>query len=151
MARAVVDLEDDAQVRELGEQFGEHRRELGVHDDRRRLRVAQQVQQFAGDVAVVDVERSDPRLQRAEHALEVLVAVVEVDREVVLARLVSFELRPLDAAAEALVDEVVGEPPGPLGHLRPREPPIAEHQALVVGPRGRDRLVHVGEAEPNGC
>ena len=49
-------------VRELGQQFGEHRRELGVHDDRRRLRVAQQVQQLVGDVAVVDVERSDSRL-----------------------------------------------------------------------------------------
>ena len=88
-----------------------------MHDDRRRLRIAQQVQQFARDVAVVDVERGDPRLERAEHALEVLVAVVEVDREVVLARLVSLELRPLDAASEALVDEVVREPPGPLGHV----------------------------------
>ena len=71
-------------------------------------------------------------------------------RQVILTRLVSLELRSLDAAAESLFDEVVGEPPGPVGHVRPREPPIAEHQALVVGTCCRDCLVDAGEAQPNG-
>ena len=68
----------------------------------------------------------------------------------VLTRLVSLERRPLDPAAEPLVDEVVGEPPRPVGHVRPREAPIAEHQALVVRTGGGDRLVDVGETQPNG-
>ena len=117
VTRVVGDLEDHAQVRQLRQQLGERRRETRVHDDRGGARVAQQVQQFPGDVAVVHVERGDPRLQRPEHALEVLVAVVEVDRQMVLTGLVSLERRPLDPAAEPLVDEVVGEPPGPVGHL----------------------------------
>jgi hypothetical protein len=67
----------------------------------------------------------------------------------VLTRLVSLELLSLDVAAESLFDEVVGETPGPIGHVGPRKTPIAEHQALVVRTCGRDRLMNVGETQPN--
>ncbi len=80
----------------------------------------QQVAQLVGDVAVVDVERGDPRLERAEHRLEVLVAVVQVDAEVVLPALVVGQVGTLDVAPEALAEEVVGQPPGALGDLSPR-------------------------------
>ena len=150
MIGVVRHLEDHAQAWQRRQQLGERRCETGVHDDRGSTRVPQEVQQFIRDVAVVHVERGDPRLQGTEHALEVFVAVVEVDRQVVLTGLVSLESRSFDPAAEPLDDEVVGEPARPVGHVSPREPPIAEHQALVVGTCGRDRLVDVGEAQPNG-
>jgi hypothetical protein len=66
-----------------------------VHDDGAGLGVVEQVEQFLGHVAVVDVERGDPGLERSEHRLEVLVAVVEVDREVVLPALVAGEIGAL--------------------------------------------------------
>ena len=49
--------------------------------------VGQDVAQLLGHVAVVDVDRRAAGLGRAEHPLEVLVAVVEVERDVVVRRL----------------------------------------------------------------
>ncbi len=131
VAGFVGHLEDDSQVGEVGEHLGERRRELGVHDDRGGPRIVEQVAQLLGDVAVVDVERRDTGLERAEHRLEVLVAVVQVDREVVLAALVAGELRPLGVHAEPGVDQVVGQAPRALGHVGPREPAVAEDEALL--------------------
>ena len=86
-------------------------------------------------------------LNDAEHRLEVLVAVVQVDRQVVLAALVTGERRSLDMAAEAAVDQVVGQPAGALGDVGPGETAIAEHEALGVGPCLADRFQDLGKAE----
>ncbi len=128
-------LQDHAELRQLVEHLGERRRERRVDDDSAGLRVVEQVQQFFGDVAVVDVERCHPGLQRTEHRLEVFVAVVEVDREVILPALVSVEIGALGGDAEAFADQVVGESPSPLGDVRPREALISEDQAVVVRAR----------------
>ena len=110
--------------------------------------VGEEVAQLLGDVAVVHVHRRDPGLVRAEHRLEVLVAVVGVDGQVILVRLVPGEPGPaLGSGAEAAVVEDVGEPPGALGHVGVAEAPIAEHDARAVGDGGGDRLVHDGEVE----
>ena len=66
------------------------------------MRVGQQVVQFLGDVAVVDVERCHPCLERAEHGLQVLVAVVQIDGQMVLAALVAPQLRALCLAPQSL-------------------------------------------------
>ena len=131
--------------------LGERRRERGVVDDRLRAGVGEQVLQLLGDVAVVDVERREPGLERAEHRLEVLVAVVEVDREVVLPRLVAGEPLALDDGAEAAGEQRVREPPRAIGDLGPREPPVAEHDALAVRDRRGDRLVGRREVEVHPC
>ena len=83
----------------------------------------------------------------AEHRLEVLVAVVEVDRQVVLAALVVGERRPLDMAAEATVEQVVRQPPGALGDVGPAQTAVAEHEALRVGTCLADRFQDLGKAE----
>ncbi len=106
--------------------------------------------QFFGHVAVVDVEGSDAGLERTQHRLQVLGAVVQVDGQVVLAALVALQLAPLGVAAEPLLDQVVGQPAGAIGELRPREATVAMHQAHLVGTRGGDRFVHVGDRELNG-
>jgi hypothetical protein len=59
--------------RQLRQDGGEARREAGVIDDPAGLGVGEQIEQLCLDVTVVDVERRDPRLVRADHALEVLV------------------------------------------------------------------------------
>ncbi len=79
---------------------GDPRRELGVVDQRAGLGVGEQVDQLLLDVAVVDVERRHPGAVAADHRLEVLVAVAQVDAEVVLAGLVAGELVALGVAAE---------------------------------------------------
>src|SRR5690606_27484663 len=97
--------------------------ELGVVEEGARPRVAQQVEQLLVDVAVIDVQRSGARLVAAEHPLEVLVAVVEVDREVVLAGLVAGELAALAMRAEPARAEKIREAPAPLLHLAMRQTP----------------------------
>ncbi len=72
---------------------------------------------------------------------------MEVDREVILSALVPGETGAFGGDTEAFADQVVREPPGPLGDVGPREALIAEHEAVVVWARGGDRLVHLGEAE----
>src|SRR5581483_5147371 len=95
----------------------------------------------------VDVERRDARLERAEHALDVLVAVVEVEREVVLAGLPRRELRALAPAPEAGVAQEVREPARAALNVAPREPAIAERDHLAVGDAIGDRVVDDAEIE----
>ncbi len=118
-----------------------------MHHDRPRVGVGQQVLQFLGDVAVVDVQRPDPGLERPEHRLEVLVAVVQVDRQVVLPALVVGELGPFDVAAEPATEQVVRQPPGAFGDVGPGQPDVAEHETFRVGTRVADRLEDFGKAE----
>ena len=54
--------------------------------------VVQEVAELLGHIAVVHVERGDAGSVRAEHPLDVLVAVVQVEGEVVLAGLPPLEL-----------------------------------------------------------
>src|SRR6185369_7870522 len=54
-ARAVVDLEEDAELRQLGKDLGDSRREARVVDERSRSSIPQERDQLGGDVAVIDV------------------------------------------------------------------------------------------------
>jgi hypothetical protein len=56
-----------------------------VVDHRARARVLEQVDELLVDVAVVHVHGHAARLERAEHAFEIFVAVVEIERDVILA------------------------------------------------------------------
>ena len=118
-----------------------------MEHDRPGRRIAQEVLELLGDVAVVDVEGRHPGLVGAEHGLQVLVAVVEVAGEVVLTGLVPGEPAAGDDGPESPVVERVGEAPGAVGHLGPGEAAIPEDQALPIGDPFGDRLVEGGEVQ----
>ncbi len=134
MPGLVGDLQDHPEIRKLVQHLCQRRRERRMDHHGARLRVGQQVQQLLGHVAVVDVERGDAGLERTEHRLEVFVAVVEVDRQVVLAALVAGEIGSLGCDAEALADQMVREATGALGDLGPRVTPLTEDEAIGVRP-----------------
>jgi hypothetical protein len=103
--------------------------------------------QFLGHVPVVDVERCDPGFERAEHRLQILIAVVQVNGEVVLAAFMTLQESAVGVDAETARDEMIGESARPIGDLRPRQPAIAEHQALLARTGCGDRLMHFGNGE----
>ena len=143
----VGDLQQRREPGQTRQDVGERRREARVIHQRRRLGVVEQVEQLVFDVAVVDVERRDARLVRAEHALEVLVAVVEVETEVILARLPVAQRRALDPAAESAAAKIVREPPRAIGERAPGETAVAKDDALAIWDLRGDRFLNRGEVE----
>ena len=115
-----------------------------------RRRVVEQVPQLLFDVAVVDVERRDPCAVRAEHALDVLVAVVHVEREVVLSRLPTLELGAFGVTTEPTVVQVVAEAACAPGQVGVAEAPIPPDEGLAVRIRRGDDLVDLGQVEIHG-
>src|SRR5690606_22854608 len=109
--------------------------------------VVEQVVQLVGDVAVVDVERRHPGAEGAQHGLDVLVAVVEVDAEVVLAGLVPGQRVPLGVGPEPPRPQVGAEPGAAVDHLGEGQPPVPPDQALAVGVLRGDRVEGVGQVE----
>ena len=151
MARFVCDLEQHVGWRaQLGQHLGEDRRERGVEDEGTGLRVLEQVTQLLADVAVVDVERRDAGPVRAEHGLEVLVAVVEGERDVVLARLPSRQPLALVVRPQPAAVQVGGQAARPLGQLRVGEAPVAPDDALPVGYRLDQGVEGLGQVELHG-
>ena len=150
---AVTDLQQDPEPGQPVADRGQRRGERRVVDDRLRARVAQQVLELLGHVAVVDVERREACLVRAEHAFDVLVAVVQVERQVVLTAQVVVEhrgavgRRAFGHGAESPVDQGVRESTGPVADLGVGEASVAEDDALPIGHGRLDGLVHLSEVE----
>jgi hypothetical protein len=90
---------------------------------------------------------SHPRAVAADHRLEKLVAVAQVDAEVVLARFVAGERVALGVAAESDRRQVVREPVHSRVDVGVAEPLVAPDQERVVGNRPRDRAEHIGQVE----
>ena len=109
VARIVGDLQQNLEMGQLAPHLFQGGGELGVVDDGPGLGVLQQVEEFFFDVAVVDVQRSDPGLEGTQHGLDVLVAVVAVDRKVVLAGFVSRQSRAFGPNLQAPGEQVVGQ------------------------------------------
>src|SRR5690606_17472217 len=80
----------------------------------------------------------------------VLVAVVEVDAEVVLAGLVPGQRVPLGVGPEPPRPQVGAEPGAAVDHLGEGQPPIPPDQALAVGVLRGDRVEDVGQVELRG-
>jgi hypothetical protein len=97
-------------------------RELAVVHDRLEVGVVEEVPELLLHVAVVDVDGHGARLVRAERGLDPLDAVEPVDADVV-------------ARPDALRQQVVGEPVGPLLQLAVRAALVADHQDLSIGHR----------------
>ena len=102
-----------------------------VHD-RTRVGVGEEVPQLVGTVAVVHVHRDRSQLERGEHRLEVLGAVVQEETHVV-------------ARADPTTREMVRESRRASVELREREPPVLTDQRFTVGNRVRDEFEEVGE------
>ena len=151
MPRFVFDLEQHlGRLFQGGQHLGERRRERRVQDERARSGVVEQIAQLLADVAVVDVERRDAGGVGAEHAFEVLVAVVERERHVVLSGLPPRQLGPLALHGESPAVEVGGEPPGPFGHLGVGEAAVPPHDAFAVGQGLDEGVERLGQVELDG-
>ncbi len=109
--------------------------------------VVEQVAQLLADVAVVHVEGGDAGAVGAEHALEILVAVVEGEREMVLARLPARQLVPFAVHTEALGVQVRGEALGAIGHVAVAEAVVAPDDALAVGQALDEDVEGLGQVE----
>ena len=151
MPRVVLDLEQHVGGRvQRGQHLGQRGSERRVQDHGARPGVVEEVAQFLADVAVVHVEGGDPGAVGAEHALEVLVAVVEGEREMVLARLPARQLAPLAVHAQALAVQVVRQPLGPLGHVAVAEAAVAPDDAFAVGQALDQDVEGLGQVELDG-
>ena len=109
VARSVRHLEQHVEVLQPVTHCGQDRCECRVVHDGASRRVAQQVLELVGHVAVVDVEGGGASLVRTEHRLEVLGAVVQVERHVILTGLVGCERGAVDDRAESPCAQRVGE------------------------------------------
>ena len=147
VARLVGDLQQDPEVREPVADLGQDGGEGGVVHDRGGVGVREQVFELLGHVAVVHVERGGPCLERPDHRLEVLVAVVQVDGHEVLTGLVTVEFVAGRSGAEATADQRVGELAGAITELSIGETAVPEDDALPIGRGGLDRFVQLGEVE----
>ncbi len=147
LAAAVGDLEQEHRRRQLRQDPRQHRREARVVDERAHAGVAQQVDELVLDVAIVDVEGDGARLRAADHRLEVLVAVVEIETDVILAGLPGRERGALAMAAEPRVGEQVREPPTADRELAPGQTSARGDDGLALGDRGGDGFVQIGERE----
>ena len=86
-------------------------------------------------------------LERSQHALEVLVAVVEVDGEMILATRGSVECGALLVASESGVLKKARQTSGAVGHLLPREAAIAEDETFLVRSGLADCFVYFADGE----
>jgi hypothetical protein len=106
--------------------------EAAVEHHGHHVAVVPQVHELVVEVPVVGVDRGQPGLERPEHRLDVLGAVVEVLGDLVLLR-------------GAVGEELGGHPVGPPVHLGPREAPVAVDEGLGVGHLLGHDLPHVCE------
>ena len=106
--------------------------EAAVEDHRHRVGVVPQVGQLVLAVAVVGVDRDQCRLQRAEHGLEVLGAVVEVERHLVL-------------VGHPRRQQPAGHAVRPGVEVGPAQAAVALDDGRRIGLGRGHRLPHVGE------
>ena len=107
------------------------RARVGVVEQGDEIGVVTQVAQLVGDVAVVDVDRDDPRLVARDHHLEVRDGVAEIEADVV-AHSDARRSQRVRQTGRALVELGVGA-------------------ALVAADRGFPRRDRVGDALQQVC
>ncbi len=134
---AVVDFDPDAHVRSPVAHLGHAVAQARVEEQRLGIGVVEEVDEFVFGVPVVDVHRDAAHLERRVQALEVLIAVVEVRRD-------------LGTRLQARRAERGREAGGAVVELGPRAPPFALHDRYPIGdgvghrfPQGREVPVHV--------
>ncbi len=146
----VVDLEEQGHLGQVGKDGREGVGEGAMEDDGGGGAVSEDVAELVGHVPVVDVDGGAPGLGSAEHALEVLVAVVKVERHLVVGRLPRRPVRQPAMGAEAGLDEHLRQASGPVGDLRPGQSTIPPHDAVPIGDGRGDGLVEGGQVVLGG-
>ena len=147
LARAVLHLQPEPHLAETAADPREGGREAGVKDDRPRLGVVEEILELLVDVAVVHVHGDAARLEGADHPLEILVPVVEIERDVRLPGFPVAQLAARRATAQPRVPQHAREAPRAVRELRPGQPPVAEDQALALRNHRGDRFVDRGQVE----
>jgi len=131
---AVLEHDDVPELRELGLDLADQRKERTLDDDRLHVGVLEDVAQLVGHVAVVDVDRDEPGLEPAEERLDPLGAVPAVDRHP-------------RTGFETQSDQVVGDAVRALVELRERPAGRAGHERFAIRHRVDDDLEEIGEVE----
>ena len=90
------------------------------------------------EVAVVDVDRGGPELERGEERLEVLGAVGHVDRHLV-------------AGGDAVVAQERSEARRTIVECAEGDPPVAADEGVTVGDRLSDAVPEVREVPVGHC
>ena len=125
-------------VGRLGADLGHAVAELAVEEQGLGVGVVDQVRELVLEVAVVHVDRHAAHLERRVHAFAVLVAVVEVRRDL--------RVRSEPAAASSAAARRAARS----SNWRQRDPPVALDQRDPVGNRVAHRLPHVREVPGHG-
>src|SRR5262245_9074176 len=103
--------------------------------------VIEEIDQLVFDVAIIDVERGEASLIGTDHSFEVLIAVVQIEADMGLARFEGLQRRALLPASQSLCMKEVGQLPRARGEGAPGQAPVAKHYAVAIGNRFSDRLV----------
>ena len=140
VAGVVGDLDQDAQLRKVGQDFGHSGCERRVVNQGARSRIREQILQLAFDVAEVDIEGGNSRLEGTEQRLDEFVSVVRVEAQQVLAHLVAGQRGALGVAPQPLRVQIRGEMVRSLDRLGVAESLFTLDQQLPVTDRGRDGL-----------
>jgi hypothetical protein len=130
----VLEHDNVTEPRELGLDLADQRQEGPLDDYGIDIRVLEDVAQLVGDVPVVDVDRDEPRLERAEERLDPLGAVPPVDRH-------------LRTRLETQTEQVVGNAVRTVVELCERPARRAGDERLAVRRRVDDDLEEIGEVE----
>jgi hypothetical protein len=130
----VLEHDDVTEPRELGLDLADQGQERTLDDDRLDVGVLEDVAQLVSDVAIVDVDRDEPGLERAEEGLDPLGTVPAVDRH-------------LRTGFETQTEHVVGDAVRALVELRERPARRARHERLAVRHRVDDDLEEISEVE----
>ena len=109
--------------------------------------VGKDVGELCGEVPIVDVDGCPRCLPGAEHRFEVLVSVVQVQRDVFLGAFPSVGTLEHPAAAGAHPVERLGEGRCSGIDLCPTQPPVAKQQCVTIRVGLRDRCAHVGDVQ----
>ena len=99
-SRGVRHLKKQWRSAKAGENISQGGREPSVVDDGRGVCVVQQVGEFGGDIAIIDVERGGARRVPAQRGLQIFRTVEQVEADRVLTDFPGLEFRPVPVCAE---------------------------------------------------
>ena len=114
-------------------------------DHRPGIGVFKEIEELLLHVAIIDIEGDTARLEGTEHPLKVFIAIVEIERDMVLSGLPALEAGSLSATAQVVRPQYIRKPPRAIGHLGPTETAVPEDNALAFRNDFGNGFVNQGE------
>jgi len=130
-ARAIVDLEEELDLLELVADRRDARRELRLEDQRLAVAVVDHMGQLRLEIAVVDVDWADSRLEGPELGFEIFGSIMRIDRQ-------------LCARLQAMVGQHPGNTGGAILIFGPAAALVAVHNRGLVGYRRGNIFPDIG-------